>query len=363
MKKEDLCLIVMDNCKEFGLKVNEELKKLQKKEKDFIIPIKMSRFNDGEGKVEILDTLRDKDVYIISDTHNYSCTYKMYHYEHHMSPDEHFQDIKRVIIAMMGHAKRISVVMPMLYEARQHRRKGRESLDCAIALQELQNLGVHEIITFDVHDPNIQNAIPTTSFDNFYTMNSMVEVFLDQEEFDRENTLVISPDTGAMDRARFLADMLQVNTGVFYKRRDVSKIVNGHNPIVAHEYLGNDVSGKTIIIVDDMLASGGSAFDVVKELKNRNAGKIFFFMTFVLFTTGYKKFDEAYKNGDLAGIYSTNLTYVPDEIKEKPWFHMADCSSYLAKIIDRLNNGQSISKLMNDRSATKKQSKKVQSLS
>lgn len=212
MKKEDLCLIVMDNCKEFGLKVNEELKKLQKEENDFIIPIKMSRFNDGEGKVEILDSIRDKDVYIISDTHNYSCSYKMYHYEHHMSPDEHFQDIKRVIIAIMGHAKRVNVVMPMLYESRQHRRKGRESLDCALALQELQNLGVHEIITFDVHDSNIQNAIPTTSFDNFYTTNNMLDAFLEQEEFDGDNTLVISPDTGAMDRARFLADMLQVDT-------------------------------------------------------------------------------------------------------------------------------------------------------
>lgn len=348
---DDLCLIVMDNCKELGQKVNNEIKKIRKEDKDYIIPIDITRFNDGEGKISIKESIRNKDVYIISDTHNYSITYKMYDFIHNMSPDEHFQDIKRAILAMMGHAKSIKVVMPFLYESRQHRRKSRESLDCALALQELTNLGVENIITFDAHDPNVQNAIPTTSFDNFYTTNDMLKVFLKNEEFSSDSTLVISPDIGAMDRARFLADILRVDVGMFYKRRDISKIVDGHNPIVAHEYLGKSVKDKSIIVVDDMLASGGSMLDVAKELKNRGAKKIFFFTTFALFTSGYTKFEEAYKNNIFDKIYSTNLTYIPEEILKKDWFCAADCSSYLAKIIDSLNKGESITKLIKDNSA------------
>lgn len=349
--KEDLSLIVMDNCKNFGLKVNEEIKKIRNTEQDYIVPIEISRFNDGEGKITILETIRDKDVYIISDTHNYSITYKMYDFIHNMSPDEHFQDIKRVILAIMGHAKSIKVVMPFLYESRQHRRKSRESLDCALALQELDHLGVNNIITFDVHDPNVQNAIPTTAFDNFYTTNDLLKSYLKNEEFNRETTLVVSPDTGAMDRARFLADILRVDVGMFYKRRDISKIVDGHNPIVAHEYMGSDVKNKTIIVVDDMLASGGSMLDVAQELKKRGAEKIFFFTTFALFTSGYHKFEEAYQNNLFNKIYSTNLTYIPENILKKEWFCAADCSSYLAKIIDSLNKGKSITELMKDNSA------------
>ena len=349
--KEDLCLIVLNNCKELGEKVNGEIKKIRKCEDSFLIPANVVRFNDGEGKANILKSIRGKDVYIISDTHNYSITYKMYGIEHNMSPDEHFQDIKRIIMATMGHAKRINVVMPFLYESRQHRRKSRESLDYALALQELENLGVNGIITFDVHDPNVQNAIPTLPFDNFFTTNDMLKCFLKNEEFSIEDTLVVSPDTGAMDRARFLADILRVDVGMFYKRRDISKIVDGKNPIVAHEYLGKDVKNKTIIIVDDMLASGGSMLDVANELKSRGAKKIFFFTTFALFTSGFKQFDEAYENGILDAIYSTNLTYVPQEILEKEWFKVADCSSYLAKIIDNLNKNNSISDLIEDNSA------------
>ena len=268
-----------------------------------------------------------------------------------MSPDEHFQDIKRVISAIMGHAKSIRVVMPFLYASRQHRRKSRESLDCALALQELKNLGISGIVTFDAHDPNVQNAIPTLPFDNFFPTNDMLKIFLKKEKFDPLNTLVISPDTGAMDRARFLADILHVDVGMFYKRRDISKIVNGKNPIVAHEYLGKDVTNKTIIIVDDMLASGGSMIDVAKELKKRGAHKIFFFTTFALFTAGYKLLDEAYQKNELDAIYSTNLTYIPKEILNKPWMNIADCSEYLAKIIDNLNKGNSISNLIKDNSA------------
>ncbi len=351
MKNEDLCLIIMDNCQELGLKVNNEIKKLRKTDTNYLVPIKVDRFSDGEGKVTIMDTIRGKDVYILSDTHNYSITYKMYNFEHHMSPDEHFQDIKRTILAIMGHARSIRVVMPFLYASRQHRRKSRESLDCAAALQELKNLGISGIVTFDAHDPNVQNAIPTLPFDNFFTTNDMLKEFLKNEDFEIENTLVVSPDTGAMDRARFLADILRVDVGMFYKRRDISKIVNGHNPIVAHEYLGADVKDKSIIVVDDMLASGGSMLDVAEELKKRGAKKIYFFTTFALFTAGYSKFDKAYKNGIFDAIYATNLTYVPEEILNKKWFHAADCSTYLAKIINSLNEGHSISSLIKDNSA------------
>ena len=231
MRSNDLSLIVMENCKEFGLKVDDYLKKIRKTDKSYILPIDAVRFSDGEGKVKLLSSIRGKDVFILSDTHNYNIKYKMYGEEHTMSPDEHYQDIKRTILAMMGHAKRISVVMPFLYESRQHRRKSRESLDCALALQELERLGVDNIITFDAHDPNVQNAIPTMAFDNFYPTNDILKEFLKNEKIDSENTLVISPDAGAMDRARFLADIIKVDVGLFYKRRDLSKVVNGMNPI------------------------------------------------------------------------------------------------------------------------------------
>ena len=351
MENENLGLIVMDNCRNLGLKVNEEIKKIRGTDTDYIIPVNIIRFNDGEGKVDILKSIRGKDVYILSDNHNYSITYKMYDFIHHYSPDEHFQDIKRTILAMMGHAKRVNVVTPFLYSSRQHKRKARESLDCALALQELKNLGVADIVTFDAHDPNVQNAIPNLPFDNFFTTNDILKTFLQNEVFIPEDTLVISPDTGAMDRARFLADILRVDVGLFYKRRDLSKIVDGHNPIVAHEYLGKDVEGKSIIVVDDMLASGGSMLEVAEELKKRGANKIFFFTTFALFTGGYQKFEDAYQKGLFNGMYSTNLTYVPQEILTKDWFYAADCSTYLARVINQLNREQSITDLIKDNSA------------
>lgn len=351
MKKDDLCLLVMDNCKELGEKVNEEIKQIRKSDEDYIVPVDMVRFNDGEGKVTIKESIRGKDVYIISDTHNYSITYKMYDFEHHMSPDEHFQDIKRTILAVMGHAKSITVVMPFLYSSRQHRRKARESLDCSASLQELRNLGVKGIITFDAHDPNIQNAIPTMPLDNFFPTNDMLKLFLKNEEYDPDNLLVVSPDAGAMERARFLADVLRVDVGMFYKRRDISKIVDGKNPIVAHEYLGKDVKDKSIIVVDDMIASGGSVIEVATELKKRGASKIFFFATFALFTAGPKVFDDAYDKGLFNAVYATKLTYIPKEILNREWFYAADCSNYLADIINSLNRGESIAQLMKDNSA------------
>lgn len=349
--KNDLCLLVMDSCEALGEKVNSELQKIRKTNIDFRTSVDVIKFNDGEGKAQIKDSIRAKDVYILTDPHNYSITYDLHGEKHSTSPDEHFMDILRVISATMGHAKQINVIMPLLYQSRQHRRKSRESLDCAIALKILETIGVHEIISFDVHDPNIQNAVPLMSFDNFYPTNDLLKSLLSKEKIDLDNILVISPDIGAMERAKFLAKILRCDIGVFYKQRDVSKVINGKNPIVDHKYLGSSVEGKTIIVVDDMLASGGSMLEVAEELKKRKADKIFFFTSFSLFTEGYEKFDEAYKNGLFNSIYSTNLNFVPDEILAKPWFNSVDCSTYLAKIIDCLNNEESISRLMEDNSA------------
>ena len=351
MRINDLSLIVMENCKDFGQKVDDYLKKIRKTDKSFILPVEAVRFSDGEGKVKLLSSIRGKDVFILSDTHNYNIKYKMYGEEHTMSPDEHYQDIKRTILAMMGHAKRITVVMPFLYESRQHRRKSRESLYCALALQELKALGVDNIITFDAHDPNVQNAIPTMAFDNFYPTNDILKEFLKNEKIDKDNTLVISPDAGAMDRARFLADIIKVDVGLFYKRRNLAKVVNGMNPIEAHEYLGKDLEGKSAIVVDDMIASGKSLIDVAEELKRRKAKKVFFFSTFALFTQGPDIFVQAHKNKLFDKIYSTNLTFVPEEIKASDWFIGADCTEYLAEIIDYTNAGKSISELILKNSA------------
>ncbi len=353
MKNNDLKLIVMENAKGFGEKVDNWLKKIRKTDESFILPIEQVRFSDGEGKVKLLSSIRGKDVFIISDTHNYNITYTMYGKTHTMSPDEHYQDIKRVILASMGHARRLNVIMPFLYESRQHRRKSRESLDCALALQELEALGVDNIITFDVHDPNVQNAVPTMSLDNFYPTNDILKEFLKHENVNEEDWLVISPDAGAMDRARYLADIIKVDVGLFYKRRDLSKIVNGSNPIVAHEYLGKDLKGKNIIVVDDMIASGKSLIETAEEAKRRGANRIFFFSTFALFTNGPETFIKAHEKKIFNKIYSTNLTYVPDEINKKDWFIAADCSKFMADIIDYNNAGKSISKLIEKNSAIK----------
>mgnify|MGYP003244216142 FL=1 len=313
---DDLKLIVLDNCKEFGQKVDKHLQKIRKNKNGYIVPVKLTRFNNGEAKACITKSIRGKDVYIISDIGNYSCTYKMFDFLNHMSPDDHYQDIKRIILSTMGHAKSVNVVMPLLYEARQHRRKGRESLDCALALQELERLGIKGIITFDVHDPNIQNAIPNLPCDNFFTTNDTLKDFLNNEVIETENLLVISPDMGAMERARYLAEILKVDVGMFYKRRDLSKIIDGKNPVVAHEYLGKNVKDKDIIIVDDMIASGGSMIDVARELKQKKAKKIYCFATYALFTQGYEIFDDAYAKGWIDKIYTSNLSYIPENKDE-----------------------------------------------
>jgi len=344
---DELKLIVLNNCKEFGNKVNEKLKKLNNSEGDYLVEIEEVRFNNGEGKIKINSTIRNKDVYVISDIGNHSMTYNMFGYENHMGPDEHFQDIKRVISAIKGQASNITVIMPLLYASRQHRRKGRESLDCAIALQELQALGVKTIITFDVHDPNVQNAIPCLSFENFYPTHIILKKFIKSEDIDFNNLLVVSPDAGAMERALYYAGMLKTNVGMFYKRRDLTKVVNGKNPIVEHNYVGSDVAGKDVIVVDDMIASGGSIIEVAEELKKRGAHRVYLISTFSLFTTGVEAFNEAYEKGLFYKLYSTNLSYIADDVKKQDWFVNVDCSKFLAKVINALNNHDSISPLFN----------------
>ena len=347
--EDELGLIVMNNAKEFGKEIEARIKERRKHEqRSFIIPVDEVRFSNGEGKAMLNSSVRDKDLYIISDIGNHSETYKMYGYYNHKSPDDHFQDIKRVISAVRGQAERMTVVMPLLYESRQHRRKGRESLDCALALQELQNLGVKTIVTFDVHDPNIQNSIPTSmSFENFYPTNTILKQFIKNEDFDANDVIFISPDTGAMDRARYYANMFQSDVGLFHKRRDLSVVENGKNPIVAHEYLGKSLKDKTAIVVDDMIASGGSMLDVANDIKQRGANKVYLIATFSMFTEGLEKFNDAYKQGLFDSLYSTNLTYVDPELEKMPWYKKVDCAPYASDIIYTLNTSGSISELKN----------------
>ena len=339
----DLKLVVFDNAKELGEKVNLSLEKIRGIKDEFIIPITASRFSNGEGKVKIEETVRDKDLYILSDIGNYSINYDFHGMKHFMAPDEHFQDIKRIISATSGHASKINVIMPMLYQSRQHKRKGRESLDCALALQELERIGVSNIITFDAHDPNVVNAVPNLSFDNFYPTNIIIDALEENEHID--NMIVVSPDMGAMERARYYAGMLGCDVGLFYKRRDLTKVVNGKNPIVEHVYLGSDVKDKNILIVDDMISSGTSMIESAQNLKNRGAKKIYLVATFALFTEGIEKFNEAYNEGIFTKLYVTNLSYVPEEIKSKEWYTEVDCSILLARIINKLNKKESIAEI------------------
>lgn len=343
----DLGLIVFKNCKELGEKVNEHLKKLNKTSKDYIIPIEEMKFNNGEGKIIIKDTIREKNVFIMSDVTNYDCTYKLINYVNHMSPDDHYQDIKRAISAMGGNAAEFSVIMPYLYSERQHRRKGRESLDCAVALQELKDMGLKRIIMFDAHDPNVQNAIPCLSFENFYPTHILLEQFIKNEEIDYKNLLVISPDNGAMDRARYYADMLCTDVGTFYKKRDITVLIDGQNPITTHEYIGPNLKGKDIIICDDMVASGESILDIIKELKKKKVGNVYIFCTFAFFTKGPEIFEAAYKDGSIKRMYTTNLNYIPDDIKNRKWLCRVDFSYFIAQIINTLYHHQMISPLMN----------------
>ena len=346
--KNDLALLVLDNCKEFGEKVEKNLLKIRNEtNKKYIAKLTSSRFSNGEGKVVIDDSIRNKEIYIFCDIGNYSITYPCRGKDHEMMPDEHFQDIKRVISATCGHGTKLTVVMPLLYQARQHRRKGRESLDCAIALQELERLGVQSIITFDAHDPNVINATPNLSFDNFYPTNTIIKEMVKNDPTIFENTLDVSPDFGAMERARYYAEIIGCDVGVFYKRRDLSKLINGKNPVVAHTYMGSEVKDKNVLIVDDMIASGGSVIEVAEKLRKMGANKICITCTFSLFTEGFDKFIEAKEKGIFDTLYTTNLSYIPKEITSYDWFYDVDLSYLVAEIIDTMDKKQALTKFFN----------------
>ena len=354
-KGKNLRLIVMDNFEEFGRKVDGHLKLMRHIEDEnatFIVPVKITRFSSGEGKAEIMDTIRAQDVYILTDVMNYDCTYKMRGFINHKSPDDHYQELKRVISAMDGAEESLKVIMPFLYEGRQHKRKGRESKDCSEMLHELEFSGVDSFITFDAHDPSIRNALHTCSFDSIYPTYSILKEFIENEQIDFDNLLVVSPDTGAVDRAVYYAEMLGTDVGIYHKRRDMSKVVNGKNPIVAHEYLGAPVEGKNVIVVDDMIASGQSILEVAEQLKKRGAENIYLIASFALFSDGEKSvqaFDEAYENGIFTRCYTSNLCYMPKEVEEKDWLRVGDCSKYVAKLIDTLNKHESISPLLDSK--------------
>ena len=315
----------------------------------YLISSKCSRFGSGEAKGTIHESIRGKDLYFIVDVTNYNITYKLCGHENRMSPDDHFADLKRLIAAACGKARRINVIMPFLYESRQHRRTNRESMDCAIALQELRSMGVENIITFDAHDPRVQNAIPVSGFDSVQpTYQFMKALFrsVDDLRVDKDHLMIISPDEGAMSRATYYANVLKVDMGMFYKRRDYSRIVNGRNPIVAHEFLGSSVKGKGVFIIDDMISSGESMLDVAKELKKRGAKRVFVAVTFGLFTNGLAEFDRYYEQGIISKVLTTNCIYQTPELLSRPYYVSVDMSKYTALIIDSLNHDHSISELL-----------------
>ena len=318
-------------------------------EGSYIVDSSCPRFGSGEAKGTVHQSLRGNDVYIICDVFNHGVTYKMYGKTVPMSPDDHFQDLKRVIGAIGGKARRISVIMPMLYEGRQHKRSGRESLDCALALQELVKMGVTNIITFDAHDPRVQNAIPLNGFDDVRTSYQMIKAMLnkyDDLKIDPDHLMIISPDEGGMGKCMYYSSMLGIDLGMFYKRRDYSVLVDGKNPIVAHEYLGRDVAGKDVIIVDDMISSGESIIDVAQQLKAKGANRIFTFATFGLFCNGLEKLDAAYEKGIITQIFTTNLVYRSPELLVREWYTEVNMCKYMSYIIDTLNHDRTISHLL-----------------
>ena len=360
-----LGLIPLKSCEDLGKKVDAWLVEWRKERESehkttiafagyqrdsYIIGAKTPRFGSGEAKGELTESVRGDDLYIMVDVCNYNMTYTMNGLKNHMSLDDHYQDLKRVIAAVGGKGRRINVIMPFLYESRQHKRTGRESLDCAMALRELVDMGVENIITFDAHDPRVQNAIPLKGFETVQPIYQFIKYLLKNEkelEIDSDHMMVISPDEGGMGRAVFFANVLGLDLGMFYKRRDYTKIINGRNPIVAHEFLGASVEGKDVIIVDDMISSGESMLDTAKELKRMKARKVFICTTFGLFTGGLKKFDEYYENGIIDRVLTTNLVYQTPELLSKPYYINVDMSKYIALIIDNLNHDASLSDLLN----------------
>lgn len=348
-----LRLITMNGTGELGDRIEWHLQnwaeKCGKEDRDFRIEVDCPRFSSGDAKGIIKSSVRGDDLYILVDVGNYNCKYSMYGFENAMSPDDHYQDLKRIIQATSGKAERINVIMPNLYGGRQHRRSYRESLDCAVALQELQAMGVNNIVTFDAHDPRVCNAVPLMGFDNLMPSYQVLKsMFRSVEDLivDRDHLMVISPDEGALNRNMYYAVNLGVDLGMFYKRRDYSRVVNGRNPIVAHEYLGDSVEGKDVFIADDIIASGESMLDIAYEMKKRKAGRIFAYATYAIFTAGLEKFDKAVADGILDGVFGTNLTYRSPELLSRPWFHEVDCSKYIAYYIAALNQDVSISTLI-----------------
>ena len=303
------------------------------------------RFASGDGKGLIESTVRGKDIFIVVDVGNYSCTYQMFGRENYMSPDDHYQDLKRIIQAISGKAHRINVIMPILYGGRQHKRSYRESLDCACALQELQSMGVSNIVTFDAHDPRVHNAIPLMGFDNVIPSYQVLKALLKNVKdlvINKDEFMVVSPDEGALNRNMYYASVLGVDMGMFYKRRDYSKIVDGRNPIVAHEYLGNSMEGKDVFVADDIISSGESVLDIAYALKAKKARRFFAYGTYGLFTNGFEKFDKAYEDGYISGVFGTNLTYRSPELLKRPWFHEVDVTKYIAYFIESINHDVSI---------------------
>lgn len=359
-----LKIAALESCREMGQKVNDYIVQFRRETlkedlnsplfsnyqtDNYLIECHCPRFGSGEAKGLLKESVRGKDLFIMVDVCNYSLTYSVNGHLNHMSPDDHYQDLKRIISAANGKAHRINVMMPFLYESRQHKRTKRESLDCALALEELVDMGVSNILTFDAHDPRVQNAIPLLGFDNFNPPYQFMKALLRAEPdlpVDKEHLMIVSPDEGAMHRAVYFSNVLGVDMGMFYKRRDYSTIVNGKNPIVAHEFLGSDVKGKNLIIVDDMISSGESMLDVAKQLKDRGAGRVFVCTTFGLFTNGLSAFDEYYEKGYIDRVITTNLTYLPPAALDKPYFVTADMSKFIALIIESLNHDISIGSVL-----------------
>ena len=360
-----LRIIPLEGCRELGERVDHYLIGWRKERENehkaslafagyqrdsYIMDAQISRFGTGEAKGVIKESVRGTDLYILVDVSNYSLTYSLCGHENHMSPDDHYQDLKRIIAAVGGKARRITVIMPFLYESRQHKRSTRESLDCAIALQEMVSMGVDNIITFDAHDSRVQNAIPLSGFETIQPTYQFIKGLLKHVKdlkLDSDHMMIISPDEGGMGRAIYMANVLGLDIGMFYKRRDYTQVINGSNPIISHEFLGTSIDGKDVIVIDDMISSGDSVIDVARQLKKRHAGRIFVASTFGLFTNGFADFDKAYEEGVIDKVLTTNLVYQSPELLQKPYYINCDMSKYIAYIIDTLNHDISISDLLN----------------
>ena len=348
-----LGVIAMEGASELGAKINQYLVEWSNNnggcESTFLIESQCPRFASGDGKGIIKSTVRGADLFILVDVGNYNCKYSMFGEQNSMSPDDHYQDLKRIIQAAGGKAHRINVIMPILYGGRQHRRNYRESLDCAVALQELEHMGVQNIVTFDAHDPRVHNAIPLMGFDNVIPTYQVLKAMfrsVPNLHVSKDTFMIISPDEGAINRNMYYASVLGVDLGMFYKRRDYSRIVNGRNPIVAHEYLGNSVENKDVFIADDIISSGESVLDIAYELKKRKANRIFAYATYPIFTNGLDSFDKAYNDGIIDGVFGTNLTYRTDDLKKREWFHEVDVAKYIAYFIAAINHDVSVSTII-----------------